>query len=131
MSRERYGTTHGVDRDRWRKRVTLQEAIESVPSHPTAAATARQPALPDPRGRGAETVQCRRVAGDPVVREVARELLTQSPVLVLHRMVAVEPTPLRQGFQSTAESALGRLALHHPVPVTGACPVVREAQQVK
>ena len=41
----------------------------------------RDSQLPDPRGRDAETVQCRRVAGDPVVREVAHELLTQRPVL--------------------------------------------------
>src|SRR5262249_29251030 len=120
-----------VNRDRWRKRVTLQEAIEAVPSHPAATPTARQPALPDPRGRGAETVQCRRVAGDPVVREVAHELLTQCPVLVLQLLVAVEPTPEREGLQSTAEPARGRLALHHPGPLARASPVVRETQQVE
>ena len=57
--------------------------LQTIAALPAPAPTARQPALPDPRGRGAETVQCRRVAGDPVVREVAHELLTQGPVLVL------------------------------------------------
>src|SRR5262249_41991321 len=123
MSRIRYRTAHRVDRDRWRKRMTLQEAIEAVPSHPTPTpATAREPALPEPGGRRAESVQGQRIAGDPVVRKVAHQFLTQSPVLVPHRAMAVEPTPLRQGFQSTAESALGRLALHHPVPMTRAGP---------
>src|SRR6516165_4778419 len=131
MSRQRYGSARRADRDRWRKRRTLEEAIESVPSHPTATPTARQPTLPDPRGRDAETVQCRRVAGDPVVREVAHEFLTQCPVLILQVTVAVEPTPFREGLQSTAESALGRLALHHPSPGARASPVVREPQQVE
>src|SRR5262249_14212488 len=125
MSRIRYGTAHGVDRDRGRKRITLQEAIEAVPSHPAPPpAAAREPALPEPGGRRAETVQCQRIAGDPVVRKVAHKFLTQSPVLVPHRLMAVEPTPLRQGFQSAAEPALGRLALHHPVPMARACPVM-------
>ena len=99
MSRKRYGTAHRVDRDRRRKRVTLHEAIGSIPSHPTATpAAARQPTLPDPGGCGTESAQRQRVAGDPVVREVAHEFLTQRPVLVLHRLVAVEPTPLREGL---------------------------------
>ncbi len=42
MSR-RYGAAYRVDRDRWRKRVTLQEAIEAIPSHPATAPSARQP----------------------------------------------------------------------------------------
>src|SRR5262245_66545963 len=115
MSRQRYGPAHRVDRDRRRKRGTLQEAIEVVPSHPTTAPTARQPALPDPGGGVTESRQRHRVAGDPVIREVAHQFLTQGPVLVLDRAVAVEPTPFRQGFQSTAESTPGRLPLHHPV----------------
>src|SRR3954453_16492777 len=118
MSRNRYGTAHRVDRDRRRKRGTLQDAIEAVPSHPTATPTAaRQPALPDPSGCGTKSSQRHRVAGDPVIREVAHELLTQGPVLVLDRTVAVDPAPFRQGLQSAAEAAPGRLALHHPVPV--------------
>src|SRR6185312_7371336 len=100
MSRKRYGAAHRVDRDRWRKRMPLQEAIEPVPGHPAAAPSARQPALPDPRGRRAETAQGRRIAGDAVVREVAHEFLTQRPVLVPHLVVAVEPTPFREGLQS-------------------------------
>src|SRR5262245_43492474 len=105
MSRGRYGAAHREDRDRWRKRMPLLEAIEPVPSHPAAAPTTRRPALPDPRGRRAETVQRRRVAGDPVIREVAHELLTQCPELVPQLAVTVEPTLLRDGLQSAAESA--------------------------
>jgi hypothetical protein len=40
MSGSRHGTAHRVDRDRSRKRVTLQEAIEPVPRHPAATPTA-------------------------------------------------------------------------------------------
>src|SRR5437660_9457766 len=108
MSRKRYGTAHRVDRDRRRKRGALQEAIETVPSHPTTAPTAaREPALPDPGGCGTKSSQRHRVAGDPVVREVAHKFLTQGPVLVLDRAMAVDPTPFRQDFQSTAEPAPG------------------------
>src|SRR5262245_19799762 len=110
--------------------MTLQEAIEAIPSHPTPTpATAREPALPEPCGRGAETVQCQRIAGDPVIREGAHKFLAQSPVLVPQRLMAVEPTPRPEGFQSAAEPALRRLALHHPVPVARACPVMRKTQQ--
>ena len=110
MSRTRYGTAHRVDRDRGRKRVTLPEAIEAVPSHPTATPPpTRQPALPDPGGCGTESGQRPGVAGDPGIREVAHKLLTQGPVLGRDRLVAVPSTPFRQGFQSAAEAALGRL----------------------
>ena len=55
---DRRGTAHRVDRDRWRKRVALQEAIESIPSHPAAAPSpARQPTLPDPGRCGTESAQ--------------------------------------------------------------------------
>src|SRR5258708_34366885 len=132
MSRNRYGTAHRVDRNRRRKRSTLQDAIEVVPSHPTTTPTsARQPALPDPGGCVTKSSQRHRVAGDPVVRKVAHQFLTQGPRLVLYRLVAVGPTPFRQGFQSTAEAAPGPLALHHPLPLPGACPVIREAPPVK
>src|SRR5215469_11929886 len=99
MSWYRYGTAHRVDRQRWRERMPLQEAIQTIPRHPTATpTTARQPALPEPCGCATESDQRHRVAGDPVVRKVTYKLLTQGPMLVLNRPVPVSPTPLRQGL---------------------------------
>ncbi len=90
-----------------------------------------EPFPPEPDHTPPESVQRSRVARDPVVREVASQLLTQGRVLLRHRGVSILAAPVRDGRQSPPEPALGRLTLHHPVTLARAAPVVRESQQVK
>jgi len=68
----------------------LKEANETVPRRLAALPTARQPAPPDPCGRGTEMTQCLRVAGDPVVRELVQEFLIRGPEPSLDWKVADE-----------------------------------------
>src|SRR5262249_25012978 len=93
--------------------------------------TTAKPFPPEPDHSPAESVQRIRVARDPVVREVTAKLLTQGRLLVGHRVVSIPSAPLRDRRQPPTKSALGRLALHHPVTPTRAAPVVREPQQVE
>src|SRR5579859_3519008 len=51
----------------------------------------------EPDHSASEAVQRIRVARDPVVREVASELLTQGRVLLRQRVVATLSTPVRDG----------------------------------
>src|SRR4051794_29782490 len=90
-----------------------------------------QPFPPEPDHTSLESVQRIRVARDPIVREVATELLTQGVVLVGQGPVSILSAPSRNGRQSATEPALGRLALHPPGSPPRAAPVVREAQQVE
>src|SRR4051794_8670453 len=96
MSRARYRTAHRVDRDRSRERMTPQEAVEAIPTHPAASTATGQPSLPEPGRCRPESPQCVRIAGNPIVGEVATELLAECPVLVHHRLVTVDPAPLRE-----------------------------------
>ena len=61
-----------------------------------------EPSPPDVGGRSPEQGQRNRVARDPVVGEVAHQLLAQCVVLVRDRQVSVLPAPV-----ATAISTLG------------------------
>ena len=75
MSRLRYGAPYGVDRDRWRKRTTLQKAMDAIPRDSITPSRTGQPALPYLRGRTLESSQCTGIPGDAVVREVPIQML--------------------------------------------------------
>ena len=120
-----------MDDDRRRKRIPLQQSIHSLPGDLTGAMTPAKPFPPEPDDTSPESVQRIRVACDPVVREVTTKLLTQCLVLFGQCAVSIRSTPLREGRQSATVTALGCLALHHPVTLARETPVVREPQQVK
>src|ERR1700732_2614510 len=52
-------------------------------------------------------------------------------MLLLDRLVSIEPTPLSNRPECPAQAILGRLASHHPKTSPRANPVVSETQQVK
>ena len=70
-----------MDDDRWRKRIPLQQAIHPIPGDFAVAVTTAKPFPPESDDTPPKSRQRIRVARDPVVREVAPELLTQGLVL--------------------------------------------------
>jgi hypothetical protein len=93
-SRSCYGTAHGVNRGRRRKRVTLQKPSELTPGYGPIPALPGEPPPPDVDGRTPKQAQRKRVALDHVLGEVAHQLLTQRLVLSRYRQVSVLTTPL-------------------------------------
>lgn len=77
------------------------------------------------------TPQASKVADDPVVRVVATQLLAELLMLQTDRLVQVRPAPARDRLQPTFQSALRRLALHHPSASMGSAPVMGESQEVE
>ena len=59
---------------------------------------------------------------------MSAQLATQRRVLLGQALVPIPSAPLTDFPQRSAESVLGRLALHHPSPLPGASPVVGEPQ---
>ena len=75
-------------------------------------------------------MQVPRIAGDSVIRVVPAKLRRQGGLLLSERDVAVLAAPLHDRLQRPAEAALGRLALHRPVPLERPAPVVGEPQEI-
>src|SRR3954453_10831332 len=63
----RYGTAHGVDRDRRGEREPLQEPSELTPWDGSGPASPGEPAPPDAGGQMPKQGRGNRVARDPVV----------------------------------------------------------------
>ena len=120
-----------MDRNRWWERIPSQDPVKLIPGNGPPTATPREPFPPDTGHKPTESGQGNRVACNSVVGEVTCQLLAQCLVLSRHRLMPVETAPLGYRLQPPAESTLGGLALHHPVPAQRPGPEVREPQQVK
>jgi hypothetical protein len=77
------------------KSVPLLQAKELEPREWSASATPRQPVTPYPSRAFAKSLKAGEVANDPVVPEVAPQLLRELMVLLLNREMQILSAPLR------------------------------------
>jgi hypothetical protein len=85
-----------VDHTSWGKTVSLLQTIELWPGHVTIAASPRQPTSPDLSHFLSEILEAGGVASNPVIPEMASQLLREFLVLFLDRKMQILATPFRQ-----------------------------------
>ena len=83
----RYAALQAVNHTSMGKTVTLLQTIELDPRHITGSASPRQLASPDPSCSLPESPEAAEVSNDPVIPEVASQLLHELLVLFLDRSV--------------------------------------------
>src|SRR6202035_1182391 len=71
------------------------------------------------------------VSGDTEIPKVPQQLPLECDPLLAYRLMPITPAPVGHALERTPEAVLRGLLLHHPVPLAGLGPVVREAQQVE
>src|ERR1700733_4883952 len=103
-----------MDHARLVERIHLPQQAEGLPRQAARSATATQPFAPDVLHAKPVAPQPSIVAGDAEVGVVSLELLVQSKLLPVKRLVSVAPTPERHSPERSAETLAGRLLLHHP-----------------
>ena len=113
------------------ERVTLEQAVELGPVQLRRSGSAAEPLPPAALDLKAQTLQRLDVPSDAKVGIMAAKLAVQHRPLFRHRKVAVAAAPLVETTQGPGEPGPGRLALHHPVALPGAPPMVGEAEHVK
>jgi hypothetical protein len=78
------------------KTVTLLQTSELGPRHITGSASPRQLASPDPSYSLSESPEAAEVSSDPIIPEVASQLLHELLVLFLDRSVQILSAPFRE-----------------------------------
>jgi hypothetical protein len=106
LPRHRPGTEHRADRDRGRRRVTLQEAIPPVPGHQATAPTARHrgPARTGRAQRGRRAWRDR----ESIPTVGSRQLCAHLALFLLVASASTKPTPSRGFAARPARSRASR-----------------------
>src|SRR5262245_40973455 len=113
------------------KRITLHKVCKAVPGHAASLRPPVEPLLPPLSHAIPKVLQPLSVPRHPIIRIMAPQLLDKLLMLPRHRGMASAATPGVDPLQGTTQTPWSGLALDHPVPPSGAAPVMSASQQVK
>lgn len=118
-----------VDDARCGQRIPFYQSAKLFPREFALTIPAVKPLKPSTFDLVMKPTQRGMVSGDPVVRVVSMEFLTQLEMLLADGPMSIESTPKRNALHCTPEATRRGLTFDGPVPFASLPPIMSETQQ--